>query len=432
MPIFEYKAMDKKGRIFTGSSDAANLDNLIGILKAQDLFLVESRLRKKEGEDEDAKKLVKIQAPPRPAAPPPPAIAVENVPKRLPRPTDTVPIKDVSIFTNELCIMVRTALPILDALESLARQQHNLIFQAVLFDIAKSVREGRSLSQAFSRYPKIFNEIYISLLTAGETSGHLPEMLERILGYIDFQIELKNKVRAALMYPVIVIFTSLAVVSFLVLFILPTFMDVFSQLGVELPLPTRVLLNISAHARVYWWVYLFGSIAAWQFFLRWLKNPTNVKTFDAFQMRVPIVGPVVKAIAITRILRTLSQLLASGVPILQSLQLAQAAAGNLVYSELFAEVYRSASEGHGLSAALRVSPHFPQQVVNMIANAEKTGTLPEVLNQVSHYYEKETDQTLKNLFSAIEPIFVVFLGLMVGGIAVAILLPIFSMSSKFE
>ncbi len=414
MPQYVYKAMDKRGQVLTGSHKADNVDGLIEYLTDRGLFLIESQEPKAASAAEIA-----LATAPGPIA-------------RQPKPADYVLPKKVALFTTELGIMVRTSLPIIEALDGLANQQTDLIFKAILFDISKSVQEGQTLSQAFSRYPKVFDDIYLSLLRAGESSGRLTQMLDCIVSYINFSIDLREKIRSALLYPVIVIMTSLAVVAFLVMFILPTFMDVFTQLGVELPLPTRILLGISSNTRRYWMFYVAGMFLCWWLFNQWLTNKHNIKVFDTFKLKLPIAGPVIRAISIVRMLRTLSALLSAGVPILRALELARDLAGNVVYRDLFNKVYQSASEGHGLSAPLRGNPFFPSSVVDMIANAEKTGTLPEVLDQVAAYYEKETDTTLKNLFAALEPLFVVFLGITVAGIAVSILLPIFQIGTAIQ
>lgn len=416
MPRFKYQALDAKGSKTSGESDAPDAKSLSEALRAQGLFLVSATAEKEEKA-------------PAAAAPEVPAGDLKDLAAARDR---TVPLESVAMFTSQLSIMVRTALPIMESLLSLARQQSDPVFKAILLDIARGVQHGQSLSQCCVRYPKVFDEVYVSLLAAGEASGNMHTMLERLADYLQFQRELRAKVRSALLYPSIVVVTSFAVVSFLVLFIMPTFAEVFSQFELTLPLPTRILLGVSAHLRSVWYVYLFGISGAWWYFGNWLSRPDNTRTVHAFQLDLPVAGDLVRNVVLTRTLRTLAALVASGVPILKSLDMTKASAGNVVFRDILVQVHLSASEGRGLASALAKSPYFPELVANMVANAEKTGTLPETLAKMADYYEHETDAAIKNLFSVLEPIFVVGLGLIVAGIAVAILLPIFELGNAIQ
>lgn len=409
MPLFKFRAIDAKGRITSGSSTAADRRTLTGILKEQGLFLMEAETTQE-----------------------PQAPASTSHPVLLARSSDKVPLDAVTIFTTELAIMVRTALPILESLINLAEQQKNPVLKAVLFEITRTVRGGQPMSVAFARYPKIFDEVYISMLSAGEAGGNMHLMLDRIAAYLNFQRGMKAKIQAALLYPSIVVLTAGAIVAFLVLFILPTYAEVFRQFELTMPFPTRLLIGFSDNIRAWWWLYVVSAMVAWGYFTRWISDPLHVKTMDSLALSLPVVGPLVQSIVMTRVLRTLAALVSSGVPILKSLDLAKNSAGNVVFHEILGQVYRNASEGKGLASALTASRHIPPQVANMIANAEKTGTLPEVLNKISDYYETETDGAFRNLFSILEPILVVILGLMVGGIAIGVLLPIFNLGEGLK
>lgn len=415
MPRFRYQAIDNKGKKSGGAADAPDVKALAEVLHGQGLFLVGATAEKETEPahtgDGDASTAVKDLAGAR---------------------GQTVPLELVSMFTSQLAIMVRTALPLMESLTSLGRQQTHPTFKAIILEIGRGVQQGQTVSSCCSRYPKVFDEVYISLLAAGEASGNMHTMLERLADYLQFQRDLRNKVRSALLYPTIVIFTAFAVVAFLVLFIMPTFAEVFSQFDLTLPLPTKILLGISAHLRATWYFYCLGASGAWWYFSTWLSRPTNVKTIHTFQLDLPVVGPLVRNIVLTRTLRTLAALVGSGVPILKSLDMAKASAGNVVFHDLLVQVHQSASEGRGLASALAQSPYFPELVSNMVANAEKTGTLPEALTKMSDYYEHETDTAIKDLFSVLEPLFVVGLGIIVAGIAVAILMPIFELGNAIQ
>ncbi len=416
MPVYKFKAMDGKGQTIAGESGAQDVGNLTAILKEQGLFLIEAKVSRDGDKTQAASAKTSLAA----------------AEERSAVSTDKVPVKDVAIFTTELTIMVRTALPILEALQTLAMQQPNPVFKSILSDIAGSVRRGQSLSKTFARYPSVFDEVYVSLLTAGEASGNLALMLERLSGYLNFKRELKSKIQSALIYPLIVVATTVIVVSFLVLFILPIFAEVFAQFETALPLPTRMLIFVSNNVRRYWFLYLGGSLGLSFYIRNLITNPVNTKALHAFELRFPVAGNLVRNVVMTRVLRTLGTLVGGGVPILYSLELAGSAAGNLVFSEILDSMRRSAAEGRGLASALVGNSHIPQIVTNMISTAEKTGTLPEVLNKLADYYQSETDQAIKDLFAVMEPAFVLGLGLMVGGVAIAVLLPIFELSSNIQ
>ncbi len=418
MPRYAYNALDGRGNSAPGTAEAADVGRLADQLKTQGLFLVDCR------ELEAEWKQARGASGAKPAA----GVAAQ-APKRYARADDRVPVKDLATFTAQLTIMVRTAVPLLEALHTLTGQQSNPVLKSVLQDICAEVRHGKALSAACARYENVFDEVVISLLAAGETGGNMDGMLERISAHLEFKRSLDGKARSSMMYPCVVIGTSVAVVGFLVIFVLPTFADVFAQFNMELPLPTRVLLGLSAHIRGWWLAYVLVGGFAWGKARKWLADPARVELLDELKLRIPVVGTMTRNLVLTRVLRTLAALTAAGVPILKALELARNSAGNAVFKKLMDDVGRHASEGRGLSSALLQNRYFPEVVANMIANAERTGTLPEVLNKVADHYERETDSAIKDVFGLMEPVFVVFLGLMVGGIAISIMMPMFQLSS---
>lgn len=419
MALFRFKAIDAAGKTVAGESGAENVDELTRILEKQGLFLMEG------------KPVLRGEAGTAPAAGP---AGAANSGAALPaaKRGDKVPLKAVALFTGQLAIMVRSALPLMEALELLAAQEMNPTFKAIIRDVSRNVRAGLAMSASMSLYPFVFDEVYISLLSAGEASGKMPEMLDRIAAHLQFRINLTEKVRSALLYPSIVIATSIAVVAFLVLFILPTFMEVFSQFDMALPLPTRVLILGSELARRWWFIHITIIVMVWSYVRRWLVDPLHTRVVHSAQLDIPYLGPLIRNIVMTRILRTLGALVEAGVPIIRSLHLASDSAGNLVFRDKLSQVKESVAQGKGLSASLGGDLYVPPTVIGMIATGEKTGTIPEVLRKVADFYEAETDSAIRNLFSVIEPIFVVVLGILVGGIAISILLPIFQLSEGFQ
>jgi type IV pilus assembly protein PilC len=416
MAAFTYKAIDAQGKISNGTLDTEDEGALTKALQERGLFLMEAR-----------KSSSPVKPPPAPTPMSQLSTAAQQTPKTLV--SMRVPPDRIAIFTSELAVMTRTALPLEEALRVLSRQQPHPGFKAVLEDIAGQVQAGISLSEAFGRFPKVFDPVYISLLRAGEASGTVVQMLERLIVYLQFQRNLKAKVRSALIYPLIVVGATLGVVAFLLLFVLPHFAVLFSQMGSELPWPTRILLEVTHALRAGWWAGLLVLGGLGVGFFYWYRNSDNRRVFDTLLLTIPVVGTLARNIVMTRMLRILSALMSAGVPILQSLDLSCQSAGNRVFEALFKTVQDSVRQGQGIAASLYGNRYFPESVANMISNAELTGTLPDVLNKIADFYEQETDASLKDLFAMMEPLFVVILGLMVAGIAVAMLLPIFKLDS---
>jgi type IV pilus assembly protein PilC len=410
MPEFEFKAVDGQGKLISGVSSAQDATSLSRILHDQGLFLMET-VELGTAETGRSRSI---------------DVLLARLRSILPKPR--ISLKDVTFCTAQLSIMVRSALPILESLEILGEQAPNPTFRALLKDVSRSVSQGMPLSKAFARHPETFDSIYVSLLSAGEAGGDLDLMLERLTAHLDFNVKLNDKIRSALVYPCIVILTAMAVLTFLVTFVLPTFAEIFVQLNITLPLPTRILLYAGVVLRQWWYLMLAGVVAAALVFRAWVKSPKHALTVDTVLLRLPLVGNLTRNIVLTRVLRTLGSLLESGITILSSLELSKAAAGNRVFQDLLDNVGRDVREGKILSKSLSQSEHIPKVVIGMITTGEKTGTLPEVINRVAGFYEAETDTAIRNLFSALEPMFIVVLGVMVGGIAISVLLPMFDMA----
>lgn len=413
MPFYTYKAMDGSGRVVSGSFQAADEEALTALLKEEGLFLMESAALEEAHERAGA------------AAPGAPA----GAPKRTGK---AVPVKDLSLFTNQLNIMLKSALPALQAIETLAQQQQNKNFRAILEGVWDEIKKGESMSKAFEKHPEAFDIVYCSLMAAGEASGAVPTMLGRIGAYLEFKRELNHKLRTALAYPFVVVLTSMAVITFLLVFILPAFGDIFQQFNAPLPLPTRILLGLSDLLRSYWYVLIGAAVlVAWRAKV-WLDVPANRLIAEKLVLDLPVIGSLARSVILTRVLRTLGTLVASGVPILRALELARASAGNMVYDNLLRNVIDRVTAGQGLASGLYETDYFPLQVTNMIANAERTGALPEVLEKICDYYEKETDNSIDEMFTTLEPLFVAFLGITVGGVAACILFPIITLSSTVQ
>lgn len=409
MPDYRFKALDAGGKSIQGVSSAQSPEDLVEILHRQGIFLMESE------------EVAGSPAPSGKAAP-----LAKRASDWLGR--RGASLKDISFFTSQFAVMVRTALPISESLELLAEQTPNPAFKAVLQDIERKVSMGTSLSAAFAAHPEAFDGIFTSMLAAGEASGTMDAMLDRLSRHLEFRLSFQQKMRSALVYPAIVLMTGGLVVLFLLLFVLPTFREIFGQLGVQLPLPTRALFFVSDVLRTYWFVFLALALAAAGGLRAWLKAPANRLAFDRRVLRLPVIGVLVRNMALTRILRTMSSMLESGVPILRTLDLCRATASNSVFHELLEQAAREVRGGAALSKALGREGQFPPPVVSMIHTGERTGSLAEVIARVSDFYEAQTDSAIKDLFTALEPLFIVLLSLMVGGIAISVLLPMFELA----
>ncbi|PQO44718.1 type II secretion system F family protein [Blastopirellula marina] len=335
---------------------------------------------------------------------------------------------DIIYFTNQLAVMVDTGINLSTAIESVASQEKNEALKSLLVDIRRSVESGEDFSAALSRYPKHFNRTYISLVKASEQTGMLGEMLERIAAYLRNEVEIRNKVRAALAYPAVMVVLATAVTIFLLTYVLPKFTPLFERKGAKLPTPTIIMMTASDVLLDYWWAWLAGVIAAAVGFYFFRKTEQGRQTIDRVKISLPIVGPMMRKITIARCLSTLGTLVKSDVPVLQSLELTADISQNYYFDKLWRNVIDSVTSGHQIHETLAKSNLIPPTVVQMISAGEETGRLDEVLTKISRHYEQEVDLSIKTATSLIEPLMITVMGTVVGGIAMALLLPIFSLS----
>lgn len=421
MSLFKYKAMDKSGRTVGNVMEADSEASLSKALSREGLFLVEA---------------AEVKAPPREAkgakGTPRPDLAAISAAAKAKGAKGPVPLKDVAVFTTQFALMMKASLPALQAISSLTYQQKNPAFLGALLDIQERLKKGEYLSRAFSAHPEAFDAIYINLLSAGEASGQVPAMLNRNAEYLEFQADMKGKVRSALIYPLFVLFAAVSVILFLMIFVLPNFVDIFNQFNAPLPLPTVILLGASRFMREFWYLHLSALALLGWLIRNWLKSPHNREALDFFLLGVPVLGAMIEAVVLTRILRVLEVLLHGQVPILKALEIARAAADHRYYDQLLHRVMKSVSEGRGIALAVEGDPHFPGSLAEMIRHAERTGGLPEVFRLASMHYQKELDGRLRDTFAAMEPVFIGVLSLVVATIAICILMPIMNLGTVVE
>jgi len=337
---------------------------------------------------------------------------------------------EVIYVTNQLAIMVDTGITLSTALEGIVEQEQNTTLRNVLADLRDSVAAGEDFSAALARYPKLFDRTYVSLIRASEATGTLGPMLERIAGYLRKDVETRGKVRAAMAYPAVMMVLALGVTIFLLTYILPKFTPLFESKGVELPGITTVMMTASKLLLGYWYAWLAGAVTLIAGFLVFKRTSPGRQTLDYVRINLPIVGPVVRKVTISRSIRTLGTMLASGVPVMDSLKLAGQVSGNYQYEQLWQRVLGEVTAGRRVAESLRGDPLFPPVLVQMISAGEETGKLDQVLERVSTYYDREVETSIKAATSMIEPLLIAAMGVVVGTIGLALLLPIFSLSKQ--
>lgn len=359
-----------------------------------------------------------------PALPQEPALPEEEFelfPRRISRAA-------ILYFTNQLAVMVDTGISLADALGHIAAQEQNPTLRRIVADLKATVEEGQPFSAALARHPRLFNTTYCALVRAAEATGGMGSMLDRIARYLRQEVETRAKVRAALAYPAVMAVLAVAVTVFLLTYVLPKFVPLFSRKGVQLPLPTRVMMAISAALTDYWYVWT-GAVAALAGTLLYLRHtPQGRAALDRLRLALPILGPLFLKVAVSRSIRTLGTVLQSGVPMLEALELAGAVAANVYFQRLWRSVAEHVTQGGQVYEALSHDPLFPRTLCQMVAAGEQTGKLGQVLERASSYYEQEVETAVKSVTSLIEPLMIVFMGLVVGGIAMALLLPVFTLS----
>jgi type IV pilus assembly protein PilC len=333
--------------------------------------------------------------------------------------------KDISVFSRQFATMIAAGLPLVQCLQTLGLQMERKRFQDIIAKVASDVESGSTLSDALGRFPRVFDELYVNLVHVGETGGVLDSMLSRLSTYLEKAQALRHRVQMAIVYPVLVMTIAVLVVAFLMVFIIPIFATFFNNAGVPLPLPTRIVIAVSNAVVRYWYVILILWGAGMYGFRAWYRTDAGRLAVDRFLLRAPIFGPLVRKIAIARFTRTLSALLGGGVPIIDALRITAKTAGNRVVENGVLEARERVIAGHTLGERLKDSGVFPPMVVQMVIVGEQTGALDNMLAKVADYYEDEVDVAVAGLTSLLEPLLIVFLGIVIGGIVIAIYLPIF-------
>jgi type IV pilus assembly protein PilC len=355
-------------------------------------------------------------------------INVSSVKKVSSRGGKKITDKDITVFTRQLAVMMKAGVPLLQAFDIVGRGHSNPSVGKLLLDIKTEVETGSSLGQAFRKYPAYFDTLFCNLVSAGEAAGILDSLLERLATYKEKIIAIKGKIKSALFYPIAVIVVAIVVTAVIMIFVIPVFKDLFKNFGAELPTPTLIVMTISDFMVANWFV-LFGSLGGgvWFFFYSWKRSVAMQRFMDRLALRLPIFGDVLRKAAIARWCRTLSTMFAAGVPLVESLDSVSGAAGNYVYYEATRKIQSEVSTGTSLTTAMTNSGVFPSMVLQMCAIGEEAGALDAMLSKVADFFEQEVDEAVESLSSLMEPMIMVVLGGLIGGIVVAMYLPIFKM-----
>jgi type IV pilus assembly protein PilC len=340
--------------------------------------------------------------------------------------------KDLLVFTRQFAVMIDAGLPLVQALDIIGNQADNPAFRVVLLAVKSKVESGSTFADALADHPKVFDELFVQLVRAGEIGGILDTILNRLGAYLEKNEKLKRRLKGAMVYPSIVLTVAVAVTIVLLAFVTPTFEKMFKDFGGAMPAPTQLLIDLSHGLRDNWWIFLGVPVVLIVAFRLFLRDPRGRKAWDKLILKLPVFGPLIRKVAVARFTRTLGTLLSSGVPILDALEIVAKSAGNRTIEAAILFVRARISEGKNIAGPLADTRVFPPMVVQMIGVGEATGAMDAMLNKVADFYDDEVDVAIAALTSMIEPLLMVFLGTVVGGFLIAMYLPIFSIAGNIK
>jgi type IV pilus assembly protein PilC len=337
-------------------------------------------------------------------------------------------LKELPIFTRQLAAMLSSGMPLVQSIIALEEQTENKNFRAVLSGVRSRVEGGAMYSDSLEEYPQVFDELYVNMMRAGETGGMLAETCERVATFLEASNRLRAKVKSAMMYPTVVICVALIISTGLIIFIVPTFAKMFAGFGAELPKPTQMLLNISNFIRGYWYIVLAAIAATVYSVRRYVRTEKGGYAADLLRLHFPLLGKLARKIAVTRFASTFAQLISSGVPIIQAMTIVGVATGNKVIGKAILDARSSVEQGRTVSETLKANKEFPGMLIHMLSAGEQTGKMEEMLSKLAEFYQEEVDTMLDGLTSMLEPLLMVVIGVMIGGIVLAMFMPIFKMT----
>jgi type IV pilus assembly protein PilC len=341
-----------------------------------------------------------------------------------------VKTKDIAIFFRQFSVMIDAGLPLVQCLEILAANQESQSFQKTLNGVRTTVEGGATLANAMRQYPLVFDDLTTNMIEAGETGGILDVILQRLATYVEKAVRLRSAVKSALIYPVAVVGIATLIVGALLKWVVPIFSNLFAGLGVALPLPTRIVMGLSAFVQSFWWVFIAGTVGLVFGIKQIRKHPRGRYYFDKFLLNMPVIGTLLRKIAVGRFTRTLGTLITSGVPILEGLAITAKTSGNAVLEEALMKVRKAIEEGRTIVDPLRECGVFPNMVTQMIGVGEATGAMDNMLQKIADFYEEEVDAATKDMLAMLEPAIIGVLGITIGGIVISLYMPLFAMIAK--
>lgn len=343
-----------------------------------------------------------------------------------------VKASDKMTFTRQLATLIEAGLPLLRALTILTEQSENPTLREMIEDIKNSVQGGASFSEAIAKYPEVFDKLYVSMVKAGEIGGVLEIVLDRLASFAEKDAQLMAKVKSAMVYPMIMVVVAVVVITVLMAFVIPQFTELFGQMGAQLPLPTRILIGISDAIKGFWWAIFGGMIGLYYGSQAWFKTPAGERWRDAMMLKLPVFGELTRKMITARFTRTLGTLIQSGVPILQALSIVKDTTGNVIVGEAMDSVAASVTEGEPLATPLHKLGVFAPMVTNMIAVGEETGALDQMLIRIADNYDMVVEEAVKAMTSLMEPALIVFMGVTVGFVVLALFMPLFDLGSHVK
>ncbi len=406
MPTYVFKGRNRLNEIVVGERVADNRDALRQVLRREQVTLTSIKEKGRE-------------------------IGIPKIGGRK-----KVKAKDLSVFTRQFLVMIDAGLPLVQCLEILAQQQENKYFQQILLQVRQDVEEGSTLAAAMARHPRVFDQLYANMVEAGETGGILDLILQRLSTFIEKLVKLKRDVVSAMIYPAAVIVMAIGAVAVIMVVVIPQFEQIFLGLlgpGEQLPLPTRIVVGISNFLAGWGGVVILGTIIGTVTALRFYYRTTGGRrNIDRLILKIPVLGDIMRKIAVARFSRTLSTLLSSGVPILQSLDITARTAGNVIIEEAIISVRTGVERGENFVDPLKATEVFPHMVAQMVGIGEQTGALDAMLGKIADFYEQEVDAAIANLLTLMEPLLIGFLGITIGSIVIAMYLPLFTLIGKLS
>jgi type IV pilus assembly protein PilC len=403
MAIYSWEGKDAKGRSLKGEKEAATAQQVYLQLRAQGISPNAKKIKEK-------------------------GVGLEREIK-IPGFGPKVRMRDVVIFTRQFAVMVDAGLPLIQGLDVLAKGHENKAMRRTLSEVREHVAQGGTLADGMKNAPKAFDELYVNMVAAGEAGGILDIILGRLANYMEKADRIRRQVKTAMIYPAVVVFAAVIVTAILLVFVIPTFADMFKDFGAALPAPTRIVMSLSDFMVQYWYVIVLGFGSCFYFLRRFFATEKGKEVLHPLLLKAPVFGDILRKVAVARFSRTLSTMISSGVPILDALLICSRTAGNKVVEREVSGVRASISEGKSIAEPLQESVVFPPMVVSMIAVGESTGALDAMLGKVADFYEDEVENAVNAMKQLIEPIMILILGAIIGGLVVAMYLPIFKLGS---